>query len=39
LEQARLGVGPTVFDGLVEMIGIYCVGGEEQEDGVELVLD
>jgi hypothetical protein len=39
LERARLGLGPTVFDWLVEMIEIYCAGGAEQEDGVELVLD
>jgi hypothetical protein len=39
LVQARLAVGPTVFDWLVEIIEIHCVGGEEQEDGVELILD
>jgi hypothetical protein len=38
LELARLGVGPTVFDWLVEIIEIHCMGGEEQEDGVELIL-
>jgi len=39
LDRARLGVGPTVFDWLVEIIEIHCTGGMEQEDGVELVLD
>jgi RNAse (barnase) inhibitor barstar len=39
LDRARLGVGPTVFDWLVELIEIHCAGGVEQEDGVELVLD
>jgi RNAse (barnase) inhibitor barstar len=38
LELARLGVGPTVFDFLVEIIEIHCMGDEEQEDGVELIL-
>jgi RNAse (barnase) inhibitor barstar len=39
LERARECVGPTVFDWLVEIIQCHCMGGEEQEDGVELVLD
>src|SRR6185369_17209859 len=34
LERARLGVGPTVFDWLVDIIGIHEAGGREQEDGV-----
>jgi RNAse (barnase) inhibitor barstar len=38
LEQAKKGEGPTVFDWLVEIIQIHCRGGEEEEDGVELVL-
>ena len=38
LERARRGVGPTVFDWLVEIITMHGSGGEEQEDGVELVL-
>ena len=38
LRRARQGVGPTVFDWLVEIIGVHCAGGREQEDGVELVL-
>jgi RNAse (barnase) inhibitor barstar len=39
LERARLGVGPTAFDWLVEIIQIHSAGGAEQDDGVELVLD
>ena len=39
LERARREVGPTVFDWLVEIIQVHCAGGQEQEDGVELVLD
>jgi hypothetical protein len=38
LERARQGVGPTVFDWLVEIIAVHGAGGAEQEDGVELVL-
>ncbi len=38
LERARRGVGPTVFDWLVEIIEVHCAGGAEQEDGVELIL-
>jgi hypothetical protein len=30
--------GPTVFDWLVEIIQPHCAGGEEQEDGIELML-
>lgn len=37
-EQARLGVGPTVFDWLVEIIEIHCVM-VRTKDGMELVLD
>jgi hypothetical protein len=39
LERARQGVGPTVFDWLVEIIQVHGSGGEEQEDGVELTLE
>ena len=39
LEQARQGIGPTVFDWLIEIIEVHGAGGLEQEDGVELVLD
>jgi RNAse (barnase) inhibitor barstar len=38
LERARQGVGPTVFDWLVEIIEVHGAGGDEQEDGVELIL-
>ena len=38
LEQARNGSGPTVFDWLVEIIRKHGAGGEEAEDGVELLL-
>jgi RNAse (barnase) inhibitor barstar len=30
--------GSTVFDWLVEIIRLHCPGGEEQEDGIELIL-
>jgi Barstar (barnase inhibitor) len=30
--------GSTVFDWLVEIIRVHCIGGEEQEDGIELIL-
>jgi RNAse (barnase) inhibitor barstar len=38
LARARAHTGPTVFDWLVEIIRIHGPGGEEAEDGVELVL-
>ena len=38
LEEAEREEGPTVFDWLVEIIRVHCPGGEEEEDGVELVL-
>jgi hypothetical protein len=38
LERARQNMGPTVFDWLVEIIGVHGAGGAEQEDGVDLVL-
>src|SRR5262245_862405 len=38
LEQAKKGQGATVFDWLVEIIQVHGRGGEEEEDGVELVL-
>ncbi|HWI51288.1 MAG TPA: barstar family protein [Symbiobacteriaceae bacterium] len=37
--DARNGVGPTVFDWLIEIISNHCVGGREAMDGVELLLD
>jgi RNAse (barnase) inhibitor barstar len=39
LGQARQGIGPTVFDWLVEIIAIHGPGGAEAEDKVLLVLD
>ena len=39
LAQAEKEVGSTVFDWLVEIINIHCAGGEEAEDGVELILE
>jgi hypothetical protein len=38
LERAKNGSGATVFDWLVEIIQVHCVGGAESEDGVELEL-
>jgi RNAse (barnase) inhibitor barstar len=38
LARAQQGVGPTVFDRLVEIIRIHGEGGAEHEDGVELIL-
>lgn len=39
LAEAREGRGATVFDWLVEIIRVHCPGGEEQENGVELILN
>jgi RNAse (barnase) inhibitor barstar len=39
LEQAKQSKGTTVFDWLVEIIGVHTEGGREQEDGVELILE
>ena len=38
MQRARQGLGPTVFDWVVEIIEVHCAGGDEQEDGVELIL-
>ena len=38
LARARQGLGPTVFDWLVEIIEHHGAGGQEQVDGVELIL-
>jgi RNAse (barnase) inhibitor barstar len=38
LAQAQAHTGPTVFDWLIEIIRIHGPGGEEAEDGVDLVL-
>ncbi len=39
LAEAKRGSGSTVYDWLVEIIHVHCASGEEQEDGVELVLE
>jgi RNAse (barnase) inhibitor barstar len=39
LANAKSGIGPTVFEWLIEIIRVHCVGGKEHEDGVELVLE
>jgi RNAse (barnase) inhibitor barstar len=39
LQRARQRQGPTVFDWLVEIIATHCAGGQEEGDGVELVLE
>lgn len=39
LEQAKKGIGSTVFDWLVEIIRRHGPEGQEAEDGVELVLE
>jgi len=38
LEAAQRGVGPTVFDWLLEIIRVHGPGGDEAEDGVILEL-
>lgn len=39
LEAARMGRGPTLFHALVGLIRAHGPGGDEAEDGVELVLE
>ena len=39
LSDAERGVGPTVFDWLVEIIAVHGPGGDEAEDNVQLILD
>jgi RNAse (barnase) inhibitor barstar len=39
LDRARRGIGPTVFDWLVEIIHHHSTGGAEQDDGVELIFE
>jgi hypothetical protein len=38
LRLAQRGEGPTLFDEIVEVIRMHGPGGEEAEDGVDLVL-
>ena len=39
LERARAQLGPTVFDWLTDIIRIHGRGGNEEQDGVDLLLD
>jgi len=39
LALAEAGRGPTVYDWLLEIIHVHCAGGDESEDGVELLLE
>jgi RNAse (barnase) inhibitor barstar len=39
LEEAEKSSGPTVFDWLVDVIRSHGPGGDEPEDGVELLLE
>ncbi len=39
LATARDGIGPTLFDWIVEIIQIHYPGGSEAEDNVLLILD
>jgi RNAse (barnase) inhibitor barstar len=39
IELADAGAGQTLIDVLVEIIQTHAPGGQEQEDGVELVLE
>ena len=38
LADARINKGATVFDWILEIIARHCIGGAEEQDGVELVL-
>ena len=38
IAAAQADVGQTIFEELVEIIEKHCAGGDEAEDGVELVL-
>jgi RNAse (barnase) inhibitor barstar len=38
LQRARQGIGPTVFNWLIEIIEAHAPGGSEQEHSVELIL-
>jgi RNAse (barnase) inhibitor barstar len=39
LADASRGIGPTVFDWLMEIIAVHGVGGEEAVDNVQLILE
>ena len=38
LAEALKHEGPTVFDWIVEIIQCHCPGGDEEADGIELIL-
>jgi len=38
LDAARIGIGPTVFDWLIEIIRDHGPAGPEREDGIDLIL-
>jgi len=39
IESARAARGATVYDWLIEIIGVHGPGGQEQDDQVELILE
>jgi RNAse (barnase) inhibitor barstar len=39
IDEAKRRIGPTVFDWLVEIIRNHCLGGNEEEDNAELILE
>lgn len=39
IHEARQRTGTTVYDWLTGIIQVHCPGGEEETDGVELILD
>jgi RNAse (barnase) inhibitor barstar len=39
LHQAQSGVGPTVYDWIIEIIRMHGPEGREQKDGVQLMLE
>ena len=39
IDKAKQQTGPTVFDWLVEIIRNHCLGGSEEEDNAELILE
>jgi RNAse (barnase) inhibitor barstar len=39
IDEAKRRIGPTVFDWLAEIIRNHCLGGNEEEDNAELILE
>lgn len=39
INEAKQQIGPTVFDWLVRVIRDHCLGGNEEEDNAELILE